>query len=231
MITNCFYKFTCGHIAFSRSSRVSYIPNVRMYTCHQNDFFISKKRGRAVRALPKHGICNISTNQPAKHSTSGSPHVPLHGASKLIVCGRRFCLRLSVLTADFMEDTANVVKLYRRSSGRVNQRLTVKRYRKTTTSNQSSADNFFSLRNHQTIERCSSEKSASSCVSFRSRRTLSSSKERTVRPVFVSTTQLMLFVRLLFRSILFPPCAAVMRHILSMSVHQSRKLGMMCIPM
>lgn len=53
MITNCFYKFTCGHIAFSRSSRVSYIPNVRMYTCHQNDFFISKKRGRAVRALPK----------------------------------------------------------------------------------------------------------------------------------------------------------------------------------
>ena len=107
MITNCFYKFTCGHIAFSRSSRVSCIRNVRMYTCHQNDFFISKKRGRAVRALPKHSICNISTNQPAKHSTSGSPYVPLHGASKLIVCGRRFCLRLSVLTADFMADTAN----------------------------------------------------------------------------------------------------------------------------
>ena len=28
MITNCFYKFTCGHIAFSRSSRVSYIRDV-----------------------------------------------------------------------------------------------------------------------------------------------------------------------------------------------------------
>lgn len=39
----------------------------------------------------------------------GLVNIPLCGASKLIVCGCRcqFCLRLSVLTADFMADTAN----------------------------------------------------------------------------------------------------------------------------